>query len=57
MPCGSVFDRFCVRNENTNENLLKIYENLLKSIENLWKATKIRQNVRKSVKIYEKVTS
>ena len=45
MPCGSVFDRFCVLWENTDENLFKIYWksilNLLKicwkSIENLLK--------------------
>ena len=38
MPCGSVFDRFCVLLENIHENLLKIYR---KSSDNL---VKICQN-------------
>ena len=67
MPCGLVFDRFCVLKENTDENLLKIYwrstkiyeilQNVRKSMKVSWKSMEIYeilQNVRKSMKLYWK---
>ena len=49
MPCGSVFDRFCVLKENTDANLLKIYGKSMEIHDFFTKCKKIYENL---LKIY-----
>ena len=56
MPCGSVFDRFCVLWKNIVESPSKIYlkyKNVLKSMKHSWQSMKIYENVGQSMKLDE----